>query len=379
MTTTVMDSIPTDLFLDIFSRLPVKSVAKCLFVSKQWASIICRPDFTELFLTRSNTRPRLLFAVKELSISEWHFFSLPQPQNPYEKSSLVVFHDSHIKFPKGMRLDFCGHASGLIYFHGTSERVEDTMHVMHNPSTGQYEFSPELRKGRDSQCYLGFDPIDNIIKVLSLSTRPYCDEGDEQRILTLGTGETSWRKIQCPLHHWPSRNEGICINGVLYYPARLDDTSSVVVCFDVRTEKFKFIATSVLCDDDKLINFKGKLCRVDCYGITSSDGSRSFVMCMSVLEDVEKEEWSEYTYWLEDDELVRHCIHVSVDGVTATGDIVLSMGSYTSRPFCVFYFSPESNTLQRVEIQGFGGMFNIHTHRVEVIVDHIEDLKFNII
>ncbi|CAA7045649.1 unnamed protein product [Microthlaspi erraticum] len=58
-------TIPTDLIIEIFSRLPGKSIARFRCLSKLWSSTLRRPFFTELFLTRSSGRPRLLFVLKE--------------------------------------------------------------------------------------------------------------------------------------------------------------------------------------------------------------------------------------------------------------------------------------------------------------------------
>ncbi|KAH0883346.1 hypothetical protein HID58_059442, partial [Brassica napus] len=58
--------------------MPLKSIARCS-VSKRWAFVLRRPDFTELFFTRSLARTLLLLArIKE---EEVIFFSTPQPQN----------------------------------------------------------------------------------------------------------------------------------------------------------------------------------------------------------------------------------------------------------------------------------------------------------
>lgn len=71
-----------------------------------------------------------------------------------------------------------------------------------------------------------------------------CDKtAGEHQILTLGTEKLSWRMIECSLHHYPHCG-GICINGVLYYPAYQGNgfaKSFMVVCFDVRSEELKFI------------------------------------------------------------------------------------------------------------------------------------------
>ncbi|XP_010480719.1 PREDICTED: putative F-box protein At2g02890 [Camelina sativa] len=95
-----------------------------------------------------------------------------------------------------------------------------------------------------------------------------------------------------------------------------------------------------------------------------------------VLEDVAKQDWSKHNYtWSTDKIFFRR--HVYIAGVTASGEIVFSMRKYTSgQPFYVFYFNPERNNLQRVEVQGFGEGFK-NPCSVRTFVNHIEDLHVN--
>ncbi|CAG7887314.1 unnamed protein product, partial [Brassica rapa] len=58
------DTVPVDLLITIFSLVPAKSIARFRCVSKFWAFIFRRHDFTELFLTKSCTRPLLLFTLE---------------------------------------------------------------------------------------------------------------------------------------------------------------------------------------------------------------------------------------------------------------------------------------------------------------------------
>ncbi|CAN7103649.1 unnamed protein product [Brassica rapa subsp. narinosa] len=95
-------SIPIDLILEILSRLPSKSVGRFLVMSKLWRTMLSCPYFKELYLTRSSAGPRLLFAVDKVG-EELHFYSSPQPQIPYDKSSLVEAADYHTKFPSRPR------------------------------------------------------------------------------------------------------------------------------------------------------------------------------------------------------------------------------------------------------------------------------------
>ncbi|XP_020869783.1 F-box only protein 12-like [Arabidopsis lyrata subsp. lyrata] len=367
-----MNSIPNYLIYEILSRLSAKSVARCPCVSKEWRSILARQDFTELFLTRSKARPRLLIGVRQQDGDQCSFYTTPQPQDPYEKPSLVVTADFHIKLSKGISQYNCSYASGLIYY-SIRSKDEDEKRVICNPLTGQYVILPELRVGHSYSytmfSYLMFDPIDKEFKVLFMNLNRYTAYNYvDHYILTLGSGKLRWRKIQCPFTH--ELFEGrICINGVLYYSAEHSDSdgrrSCVLVCFDVRSEKFKFIGARNC--HYQLINYKGKLCEINVE--YAYDGRFPPKLSMWVLEDVEKPEWSKYVYSLDVESKVASYLYVS--GMTATGDIVLLMDN-TSNPFYVFYFNPERKTLQIVEILGIG------SNRVCTFVDYVEDLSVNV-
>ncbi|XP_010476674.1 PREDICTED: F-box protein At1g31080-like isoform X1 [Camelina sativa] len=195
-------------------------------------------------------------------------------------------------------------------------------------------------------------------------------------ILTLGTGKMRWRNIQCPTNHVPiPRCEGICINGVLYYLAQqTDEWNEVIVCFDVRSEKFKFLLLQVefVKWPTQLINYKGKV------GMILEDGNkRRFPLKLHiwVLEDVGKEELTAYAYTLRDENRVDngHSI-LCVARVTASGEIVLANTLY--KPYYVYFFNLERNTLRRVEIPEEEKWS--WDHRVYYFVDHVEDLRFDV-
>ncbi|KAG7564530.1 F-box associated interaction domain [Arabidopsis suecica] len=409
-----MEPLPTDLITDIFSRLPAKSVAMFRTLSKHWASKLHSPDFTELFLRRSSNRPRLLFAVERKG--EWLFFSSPQPQNPSSSSPSAVTVDYHTKFGGDVSRYICSYASGLIYFPDMWISNVASSPVICNPINGMYVTLPDLARYRKARGFLGFDPIEKQFKALS-EGYVFCDQRDHHRILTLGTTgeELTWRSnsIQCPAYD-RSLSEGICINGVLYYIADTGcESSCMVVSFDLRSEEFKFIQADCFSEQlhetnerplvfdpqptnvmelflatvrmDRptntitlvLVNYKGKLGAIDWkYVANNADGETQIVeLCMWVLEDVEKHEWSKHVYTLPETEILDSC-DFSVAGVTASGDIVLSM-KHVCKPFYVFYFNPERNTLQSVEIQGFGDNLEAPENHgtVYAFVDHVEDLS----
>ncbi|CAH8254083.1 unnamed protein product [Arabidopsis lyrata] len=317
------DSIPNDLIPEILSRLPAKSIARFRCVSKLWKSIIYRQDFTELFHTRSSSNPRLLIGVEQDGV--WSFFSSPQPQNHYEKSSLVVAADFHMKSSEDRILHYCSYASGLIYFTDLQISKDGFDNVICNPSTGQFAIlPPDLTTYRNFGGLLGYDPIGRQFKVLVHN--PKIDDELVYHILTLGTENVKWREIKFPLFSDLS-SEMICINGVLYY-------------------------------------------------ITL--GGFPLKLRMWVLEDVEKEEWTTYSYTVRAENLIKDNDYICVVGATASGEIVLAkLNAY--KPFYVFYFNPEKNTLLSVEIQGVGKeKEGFDHHSVYYFVDHVEDIKFDV-
>ncbi|KAG7598834.1 F-box associated domain type 3 [Arabidopsis suecica] len=338
-----LDSIPIDLLLEIFSRLPAKSVGRSSCVSKQWASILGSQGFAELFLTRSSTRPRLLFALQPYNDGDWLFYSSPHPQNPYEKFTVVAA-DFHTKFPRSQSK--CIYASGLFYFPDvriSKNKGEDPVPVICNPITGQYTVLPKLRTEREPISFFGFDPIEKQFKVLLIHT--VVNNETVHHILTLGAGKMRWRNIQCPLARYPAR-EGICINGVLYY----------------------------------LANYKGKLCGISLkfendrgWHIGWRSGWSTRELHMWILEDVEKQEWSQYVYPFPENGYSKR---LAVVGMTTTGEIVLSE-NLSSKPYNVFYFSPEKNTFQCVNFQYVGANLEEHRHSGTVYAfgDHVEDLS----
>ncbi|CAA7035412.1 unnamed protein product [Microthlaspi erraticum] len=116
-------TISTDLITEILLRLPVKSIARCRCVSKLWNSTLRDPLFTELFLTMSSARPRLLFSLVE--DRELCFFSAPQGE-----SSSTVAADYHLQFTLDDSYKVCGHVRGLVCL-----ADQETAHVICCPGS----------------------------------------------------------------------------------------------------------------------------------------------------------------------------------------------------------------------------------------------------
>lgn len=152
-------------------------------------------DFTELFLTTSLTRPRLLFTIKDKH--KLFFYSSPQPHNPCENSSLVATPYRCTIVPKYRSTYMSKPVCGLVLLQGCGSRQWP---LICNLAKGKVLTFPKiLRKEEDyaKEIYLGYDPIGKQFKVLYLSmnySRP-----NTNWILTLEYGKRFWRRIDTQL------------------------------------------------------------------------------------------------------------------------------------------------------------------------------------
>ncbi|KAJ4891429.1 F-box protein DOR [Raphanus sativus] len=359
--------IPIDLIIEIFSRLPLKSIARCRCVSKQWASVLRGSDFTQFFLTKALARQQLLFyCQKEKEVS---FFSSVQPQNVVdEDSSPTAAVDHHMTFPFQRAETISSSVNGFLCINDDREVVW----VICNPSTRQSFTLPKMKTRRRSRKikFLGYDPIEKQHKVLAMIMLE--KSVVDHQVLTLGNGNMTWRLIECGIPHYFPGLTSICINGVLYYTARGSSVDDMIVCFDVRSEKYSFVrAAERGMHFATLINFQGKLASTKAarhYFI--SGRSKSFEIW--ILDDPEKHEWSKCKFRLPlmwGSPAVKR--FVSFVGVTATNEFVFS--SFSSEPFYVYYYNFVKNSITRVQIEGMGGFK--WDYRVGIFLNHVEDVK----
>ncbi|CAL9229997.1 unnamed protein product [Arabidopsis halleri] len=204
------DYLPEDLIAQILVKLPSKSLAKLIVVSKLWSSIIRSKSFIDLYLTRSLTRPCLLFALLRGNIITGQFLVLPKLNT---------------------------------------------------------------RRRRISR-FFGYDPIEDEYKVLCMTVLQVPSNSgpvvsEEHQVFTLGGAqkkkEAAWRMITCKVPHCPA-TQGICIDGVVYYGAWSNSKhkGSLIVAFDVRSEEFTPVklhdGVEIYYDrDSELVNYQRKL------------------------------------------------------------------------------------------------------------------------
>ncbi|XP_010450325.1 PREDICTED: putative F-box protein At2g19630 [Camelina sativa] len=373
--------ISIELVMEIFSWLPAKSIARCRCVSKLWNAVLRRPDFTELYLTRSySDRPQLLFAFRDEKENGFVFFSLQHPQNPVENSSFAV---ATSRFTHSLKLyDIVGISNGFVLLRGIKRNPPGVLSLLFNPSTGQSLLLPEVKPVVKPDCYMigltkfmGYDPVKKQFKVLSANMSGVCgdyERYDEFQVLTLGIGKPSWRMVECCLPHYP-KSGGICINGVFYYLGAADrgfDQSIMVVCIDLTSEKFSFLNFSgPMQGATTLINYNGKLGSLMSKYFYGRDTSFE----LWVLDDLEKKEWSKHVFVLYPP-VWQHAVEgatLRFFGVVGTNEFVF-VPAFLYKPFYVFYYNVEKNTVVRVGVRGMKGFYG---DSVDDFSNHVENVE----
>ncbi|CAN6839951.1 unnamed protein product [Brassica oleracea] len=175
---TISDLLPIDLVMEIFKRLPVKTLARLICVSKLCASIIRSRDFMKVFLT--NRHGRLFFTFKRYKDSILFTTSL-QTLNPGEASVTMT----HPAFDVDVKN--CSSLHGLIcYATACASRV-----LVYDSSTRKLTTLPIFQPGTPVRNhFLGYDGIRGVYKVL-------CMTGPNPvfQIMTLGDGTYAFHRF----------------------------------------------------------------------------------------------------------------------------------------------------------------------------------------
>ncbi|XP_009108556.2 putative F-box protein At1g53360 [Brassica rapa] len=371
--------IPDDLLIIIFSLVTGKSVARFRCVSKHWASVLRRSDFTELFWTKSLTRPRLLFTIN--FNGKLFFYSVPQPHNPDDNSSLVATPYQTCSFPKRLLANTFKPLCGLALL------MDEP--VICNPATGEFLTLPKVLleekdlpnpKEFSKMFCLGYDPVGKQSKVLCMTSSSFDERLTTHLVLTLESRKPLWRKVELKFLFVRNRRMSfgsICINGVLYFGAEFGK-STVMVCFDVRSEKFRFINTDEVMELDRrfeLFNYKGKVgIHRNRYNRYENRYENRFVWW--VLEDARNHKWFKHVLELSpyEEKMVEN---TKIVGMTGTGEIVFASYSHLPISWCrVVFYNMERKTFTRVKIEGFEVEEPRVKKYIDTFIDYAENVEF---
>ncbi|KAL1202201.1 F-box/kelch-repeat protein [Cardamine amara subsp. amara] len=365
-------SIPQDLITEILARLPPKSIAKLIVVSKLWSSTIRSKYFTDLYLTRSLTRLCVLFTFHRDSTRFFHSVSEELPKSSSSTTTTSL--------PRNPLYDVSPPIRGLICCQDSSKIV------ISNPSTGQFVDLPKFKTRRKGiSAFLGYDSIKDEYKVLSMTVSQRAHKykpvvSEDHHVFTLGAQKNKkkeiWRRIECKHPHCPA-TKGLCNNGVVYYGAwsyshtKGQGQGSIIVGFDVRMEEFSRIklpdGVEIKPDHkSELVKYQKKIALVD-------EAVYQGNVELWILEDVEIQSWSKILVvvpgWAE---LVGNNIFYC-RGAISSGVFIFTTTYCHPRPFYIISYDSKENIGTRVhEIGGIRNRFD----SIRVFLDHVESPMF---
>uniref|UniRef100_A0A1J3IW29 F-box protein n=1 Tax=Noccaea caerulescens TaxID=107243 RepID=A0A1J3IW29_NOCCA len=348
---------PSDLMIEILTRLPAKSLMRFKCVSKQWSSFISGPYFTKLFLTATRQQaPRLFLSLAEEKGDE--NILLSSSTSPPNNTCFVVSQDLTIqKLPS---LFYFNGLHGLICLSFTYREA-----CVYNSTTGQLLRLPSINNSnmpqrRTTRYYIGHDPVSDQYKILCTIANFSGDLENmksEHWVLLLEAGGVggSWKKVESYHPHAPT-SLGRSINGpVVHYLAWLDFHTCAVVSFDIRSEVFTTVPVPQPQEGERsaaemkasLVEYCGKIAVFD-NSCLIDKGS----VDIWVLEDAGKKEWSNKTLLLQPCQ--RHLVDgilLIIKGTTRDGKVILAPWKMRSR-FYILFYDMHSNELTKIEIKG---------------------------
>ncbi|CAH8259320.1 unnamed protein product [Arabidopsis lyrata] len=352
--------LPLDLILEILLKVPGRSLARFIIVSKQWLSIIRGKDFTKLYLTQSSTRPRLLFTSVYRNLGQSKLFlqscSQQDPSSAHHRLN-VSMHTNHLfGFTPPVRGLICGQT--------------DTIVMIGNPSTGQFLTLPRVKtKRRGLLSLFGYDPVNDVYKVLCMTVlRGHPNRGsryvsEEHQVFTLGAKQ-KWRRIECKYRHLPPPyTKGLCINGILYYYAWIQNEGSLI-SFDLNSEDFNVIKLPQ--DIPFLVNYNGKIALTRQY-------SKLGPLYLWILEDARKQEWSKVSIVVPSWTELAGNIFFNFRGTHSTGELIFAPVREIKPVYLISYDLKEDNAKQ-VEVGG--GLVAGQNPSLIVYLNHVESPMF---
>ncbi|EFH48863.1 hypothetical protein ARALYDRAFT_489981 [Arabidopsis lyrata subsp. lyrata] len=311
------NDVPLDVAMEIFMRLPVKSVVRFLLLSK------------------SSLQSRLLVVFIDLdrqrNCENWYFFSLSSSSTSY-LSRVTCLSPDYVYYTY--------YVNGLISFgYGLEKYIA-------NPSTGNPSTVLGRVQTRSTVAHSFFGKKCNVMMVeleyykLQLSS--------QHQVVTLGIEKKQWRMIDYRTPHGPVLNS-VCIDGVIYYVAftGTDLSQLSLMRFDLGSEKLDLF-TSLSADFPaaflhgfNLMSYKGKV------ALATKTSFNEFEVWI-LDQQVETHGWLKKSFSIKGKKLLYSGLFIT--GTTHTGEFVLALRFYSNN-FYVIYYNPDTKSFRKTKVQ----------------------------
>ncbi|XP_010468187.1 PREDICTED: putative F-box protein At4g09190 [Camelina sativa] len=352
------EHIPLDLIVEIFSRLPAKSIVRLSSVSRLWSSITTTPGFINSVVTQYLSSRHCVMLIFRKN-DKLFFFASPLHTGPkVESFQFTIPNNDNIRRYESVH--------GLIY-------LETSRHVMfiRNPIMKSFFTLPKLdcNQGSPLAGFLGYDPINGRHKVLCILM-----EENKIGIFTLGAQE-SWRILTkgFPSHYYVT-GFARCIDGVIYYEGSFGcPVSSVraIMSFDLKSETFILIKHPKKYDKNTFwASFEGRLALVS----STPSGVELWI-----LEDRKNHNQWIYKHFPSPHDFNKE--KWKLMGVTETGEFIYTSSRASKLTildrvlyewFRIMYVDPKRNSMREVM---YGGIIEDDIRRLDKVgYDRMKDL-----
>ncbi|OIT02421.1 PREDICTED: F-box protein At3g49450-like [Nicotiana attenuata] len=288
-------ALPSEVLIDIFSRLSVKHVHQLQTVSNQWLRTISSPHFRRLYNMKSMTRPRAL-VVEESDQT----YSRPSGIGPL--SRIITISTIDLAGDNKIQKEFSFKIVGREYSFCVSSNLIIFNHKVCNPTTREIIDLPNYSNYQSVSFDVGYIPYTNTYKIVRLfgtdrGANYNCNYASKIlefgfETLTLTDGgpiPSSWRSMT-HREQFSVKVDATCVDGVLYCLVRKGDIKEDrIVSMEIENEEFLTIScpqedNQKLFENGQLTDLNGKLC----LAYYSKELSR---MCIFLLKDPKNQTW----------------------------------------------------------------------------------------
>ncbi|KAL5702153.1 hypothetical protein ACHQM5_027402 [Ranunculus cassubicifolius] len=225
--TGIMSKLPMEIFFDILSRVPVKSISQCRWVCNAWYFSIKHPLFIQMQHRRAMDSNSHFLIINE-TLEENYFL--------IEYEGLDTRFPQVTKLPELPRMEGFNmpmiSCNGLLFF-------QESPYVVCNPITGECIIPPNSPKNDidDILSCFGFDSNTGMYKIMR-AVKINSDFA-EAHVHTLGSA--GWRTISDVPYTFGNMATNVFVNGAFHWlgtEPRKCKKSEVIVSFKLGTEEF---------------------------------------------------------------------------------------------------------------------------------------------
>ncbi|THG08441.1 F-box protein At3g07870-like [Camellia sinensis] len=240
--------LPSQIILEILSRLPIKTLFLCQLVSKHWLSLISDPHFVNLHLSRSPVSLLLKPFYRNRRSYQLHLVDLQTLHKIHPREAQLKLNPK-INFPLLGR-QIVNSCNGLLCL-----CFDDSEIFVCNPILGDYIVLPWTTY--DGITYhrtvnaLGFSPKTNQYKVIRFflqrvvqSFDPFTEletYRDEAKAKIYTIGEGLWRNIGSVPYYLTNHSFNSFVKGALHWLNFACDSPDFICCFDFGSEQFRVV------------------------------------------------------------------------------------------------------------------------------------------